>query len=158
MAVTEQIKGAYTHVLGHLVKHGRAPHYSEISSHLGITPDEARELQRDTAEAGPVAGCWLATDTDHVESWAPFSNVPSNYWVSVDGVQRWYGQCGMESLAIRWLFPGQEVLIETLCLDCGEPIRVRMRDEELLEVSPEDAVGYMTSPFALWREGSSAFN
>ena len=64
----------------------------------------------------------------------------------------------MESLAVRWLFPGQEVVVESRCLDCGDRIRVRMRDDELLEISPEAAVGYMPSPFSRSRAGSGAFN
>lgn len=64
----------------------------------------------------------------------------------------------MESLAVRWLFPGQEIQIDTVCLDCGEPIRIRLRDEEIIEIEPESTVGYMLSPFAQWREGSGAFN
>ena len=36
-------------------------------------------------------------------------------------------------LAVRWLFPGTEINIETRCLDLGEPIRIRMRDEEILK-------------------------
>jgi hypothetical protein len=64
----------------------------------------------------------------------------------------------MEVLAVRWLFPGQEVRIETRCLDCGESIRVRTRDEEILEIYPESAVGYMPSPFARSRAGSAAYN
>ena len=64
----------------------------------------------------------------------------------------------MESLAVRWLFPGQEGVVESCCLDCGGSIRVRARDEEILEVNPETAVGYMPSPFAASRVGSAAFN
>ncbi len=64
----------------------------------------------------------------------------------------------MEMLAVRWLFPGQEVAVETRCLDCGDSIRIRTRDEEILEIDPESAVGYMPSPFAGSRMGSGAFN
>ncbi len=64
----------------------------------------------------------------------------------------------MEVLAVRWLFPGQEVQVETRCLDCGEPIRVVIRDQEILDIDPETAVGYMPSPFARSRAGSGAFN
>ena len=64
----------------------------------------------------------------------------------------------MESLAVRWLFPGKEVVVESRCLDCAGSIRLRMRDEEILEVQPEPAVGYMPSPFAASRVGSAAFN
>ncbi len=64
----------------------------------------------------------------------------------------------MESLAVRWLFLGKDVLVESRCLDCGGSIRVRTRDEEILEIDPETAVGYMPSPFAASRVGSAAFN
>ena len=59
---------------------------------------------------------------------------------------------------MRWLFPGQEVLIESRCLDCGELIRIRTLDNEVLEIDPETAVGYMPSPFATSRAGTGAFN
>jgi hypothetical protein len=49
-------------------------------------------VQRAAVEAAPLASCWLAQDTDYIESWAPFSNVPTHYLISVDGIQKWYGQ------------------------------------------------------------------
>jgi hypothetical protein len=64
----------------------------------------------------------------------------------------------MEVLAVRWLMPGREILIETTCLDCGEPIRIRMRDDEILEIDPPTAVCYQMSPYAKWRAGSGSFN
>ena len=51
-------------------------------------------------------------------------------------------------LAVRWLFPGKEVRIDTRCLDCGQPILVRMRDEDILEVSPPTTVGHINITFA----------
>jgi hypothetical protein len=64
----------------------------------------------------------------------------------------------MEVLAVRWLFPGREVVVDTRCLDCGDSIRVRTRDEQILAIEPESAVGYMPSPFTRSRAGSGAFN
>lgn len=64
----------------------------------------------------------------------------------------------MEVLAVRWLMPGKEIRIETTCLDCGEPILIRMRADRILEIDPSSAVCYLMSPFAKWREGSGAFN
>jgi len=154
----EMTQRAFTTILEHFVAMGRAPHYSELAQALNIGVQEAREVQLAAVEASPIASCWLAHDTDHIESWAPFSNVPTQYFISVDGVQKWYGQCGMEVLAVRWLFPGQEVAVDTRCLDCGDSIRVRTRDEQVLEIEPESAVGYMPSPFARSRAGSGAFN
>jgi hypothetical protein len=64
----------------------------------------------------------------------------------------------MEVLAVRWLFPDREVTVQTRCLDCGDPIRVRTRNDEILEIDPEATVGYQPSPFARSRTGSAAFN
>jgi len=92
LSSTDSIKSAYTEILRHFLEHGRAPHYSELARSLELSIDDARELQRDTAEAGPVDGCWLTHDSDYIESWAPFSNVPTHFRISVDGIDRWFGQ------------------------------------------------------------------
>lgn len=158
MTDQETTQRAFTTILEHLVATGRAPHYTELAELLHIGVQEARDAQRAAVDASPIAGCWTAHDTDYIESWAPFSNIPTHYLISVDGIQKWYAQCGMEALAVRWLFPGQEVMVDTRCLDCGESIRVRTRDEIILEVDPESAMGYMPSPFARSRAGSGAYN
>ena len=49
---------------------------------------------------------------------------------------------------MRRLFPGSEVRLDTRCLDCGQPIVVRMRDEEILEVDPPTTVGHINVPFS----------
>ena len=56
-----------------------------------------------------------------------------------------------------WFFPGSEVRLETVCLDCGEPIRVRMRDEEILEVDPPTTVGHMNVPLSKVLAGEATF-
>jgi hypothetical protein len=86
------VQQAYTKILEGFVADGRAPHYTELADDLGVSPDAARELQREAADAAPAATCWLAHDTDHIESWAPFSNVPTHIRLSVDGISKWYGQ------------------------------------------------------------------
>ena len=43
---------------------------------------------------------------------------------------------------MRWHFTGQTVRVEAPCLDCGEPIVIEMRDEEIVSVEPESVVGY----------------
>ena len=92
MTDRDLVQEAFTTILEHFVATGRAPHYSELAGALDVGMDAARELQRAAAEAAPAATCWLAHDTDHIESWAPFSNVPTHFLVSVDGLQKWYGQ------------------------------------------------------------------
>ena len=55
-------------------------------------------------------------------------------------------------LAVSWLYPGKEVRIDCPCLDCGEPIQVRMRDGEIIGSSPEEIVAHSKLPFSKWRE------
>ena len=92
MANGQMTQVAYTAILEHFVQTGRAPHYTELAGAVDVDIAEARELQRAAASAAPAESCWLAHDTDHIESWAPFSNVPTHYLISVDGIQKWYGQ------------------------------------------------------------------
>ena len=81
---------SYTAVIEHFIKTGRAPHYTELAITLGVPVEEGRLAQHKAAEAS--LACWFVKDTDYVESWAPFSNVPTHYLVSVEGEQKWYGQ------------------------------------------------------------------
>ena len=89
MADATLVQQAYTTILQHIIQTGRAPHYAELAATLEMTPDEARELQKEAAEAG--VGCWLIEGTDYIESWAPFSNVPNQYQLTVEGKQKWHG-------------------------------------------------------------------
>ena len=90
MAEATLVQRAYTAVVEHFIRTGRAPHFTELAETLGLQPDEARAVQREAAEAADA--CWLVQDTDYIESWPPFSNVPTHYLVTVEGEQKWYGQ------------------------------------------------------------------
>ena len=81
---------AYTAVVENFIKTGRAPHFTELAERLNLTPEEARQIQHKAAES--AIACWFVKDTDYVESWAPFSNVPTHHRISVQGEQKWYGQ------------------------------------------------------------------
>ena len=84
------VQRAYTAVIEHFAKTGRAPHYTELATTLGVSPEEARQVQHKAAESS--LACWFVQDADYVESWAPFSNVPTHHLVTIEGEQKWYGQ------------------------------------------------------------------
>ena len=90
MTEASLVQRAYTMVLKHFMQTGRAPHYTELAEALGVTTDEANRLQREAAQAS--VGCWLVEGTDYIESWAPFSNIPTQYLLTIEGQQKWYGQ------------------------------------------------------------------
>ncbi len=90
MEETTSVQRAYTAVVEHFVKTGRAPHYIELAATLRLRPEEARQVQHKAAESS--IACWFIKDTDYVESWAPFSNIPNHFLVTIKGDQKWYGQ------------------------------------------------------------------
>jgi hypothetical protein len=140
----ESLARVYHLILTSFVREGRAPHYAELAGILGIGVEEARPLQRALlALGGPH---WAHPGTDLVAGFAPFSNIATHYRVSVGGEQRWFAQCGMESLAVSWLFPGREVRIDAPCLCCGEPMALRMRDGIVLDADPATLVGHINHP------------
>ncbi len=91
MAEPQLLAGMYHAVMSGTVRDGRAPHYTELATELGLSPEQAREALHDLARAG-VPGFWLQPGTDLIASPAPFSNIPTQYLISVEGEQKWYGQ------------------------------------------------------------------
>ena len=76
--------------LSALVRDGRAPHYTQLAKEIGVSVEDGRDALRDLVATG-VPAIWLHAG-DYIASFAPFSNIPTHIEVSVDGVQKWYGQ------------------------------------------------------------------
>jgi hypothetical protein len=131
-----------------MVETGQAPHYTEIAAELGVPVEEGRKALHELFAAG-IPG-WLFPNTDLIASFAPFNNLPTQYRITIEGQQKWFGQWGFESLAVCWLFPGKKVQINSPCLDCGEPIQVEIKDGVILRVEPMDVMGYVAVPFWKW--------
>jgi len=139
----------YHQVLAGYVEAGVAPHYLEIAKTLDWPADHARAVLHEVVGVGlPV---WLHPGTDLIASFAPFSSLPTLYRISIDGAPHGYAQCGLESLALSWLFPDREVRIDSLCPDCGEPISLVMSGGELLSISPDSVVTHTNVPVSKWR-------
>ena len=77
-------------IMKRMVESGQAPHYTEIAAELRIPVEEGRKVLRDLFAAG-VPG-WLFPDTDLITSFAPFNNLPTQYQITIDGQQKWFGQ------------------------------------------------------------------
>ena len=92
MASLEERQMVHQNVLRHFIKTGRAPHYTEMAEALGIAPENARQIIRDTTAESPFSFAWITPETDYIASWAPFSSQPNHNLISVEGVQKWYGQ------------------------------------------------------------------
>jgi hypothetical protein len=77
-------------IMKRMVATGVAPHYTEIASELGLSMEEGRKVVHDLFAAG-IPG-WLFPGTSFIISFAPFNNLPTQYRITVDGQQKWFGQ------------------------------------------------------------------
>jgi hypothetical protein len=150
MPKATQLDRTYHYILETIVACGQAPHYTEIARNFSVPPDEGKRMLHDLMAAGlPI---WLHPSTDLIASFAPFNNLPTHYRVTVDREQKWFAQCGLESLAISWLFPGKAVEIEAPCLCSGDMLHVAMRDGVIECEEPAGLCLYFNIPYRKWRD------
>jgi alkylmercury lyase-like protein len=148
MVAATQLDRTHHFILETFVERGYAPHYTEIARRFGVAPEEGKRLLHELMDSGlPM---WVHPGTDLIASVAPFSNLPTQYRITVDGRPGWFGQCGFASLAATWVFPGKTVQIDSPCLDCGEPLRIVVRDGIIERLEPEGIAGYVDVPFGRW--------
>jgi hypothetical protein len=90
MAEAELLDRAHAAIMRRFIATGQAPHYTELARELGLSMEEGRRLLPELMAAG-IPG-WLHPDTDYIVSFPPFHNLPTQYRVSVEGEQKWFGQ------------------------------------------------------------------
>ena len=81
----------YHVIITRLVETGQAPHYTEIAAEVGVSVEDARRALHELMSKG-IPGMWLFPETDYISSFAPFSNLPTQYRIAVDGEEKWFGQ------------------------------------------------------------------
>ena len=81
---------AFHVIMKRMVETGQAPFYTELAAALGLSVEEGRKILHDLFSSG-IPG-WLYPRTDLIVSFAPFSNLPTQYRITVDGQQKWFGQ------------------------------------------------------------------
>ena len=90
MSEPSRLDKTFSIIMRRMVKTGRAPFYTEIATELGVSLEEGRKALHDLFEAGVDE--WLFPNTDYIASFAPFSNLPTQYRITIDGQQKWFGQ------------------------------------------------------------------
>jgi hypothetical protein len=90
MGALELLDKAFQIIMEHMAESGQAPHYTEVARDLGLSMEEGREVVHKLFESG-VPG-WLFPNTSLIASFAPFNNLPTQYRITIDGQQKWFGQ------------------------------------------------------------------
>ena len=87
---TVELNKTFNFIMRTLVETGRAPHYTDVARELGVSVEKGRKSVHALFAAG-VAG-WLYPGGDQIVSFAPFNNLPTQFLITVDGQQKWFGQ------------------------------------------------------------------
>ena len=91
MSKPSELNQTFHIIVEKMIATGQAPQYTEIATALGVSSEEGRKALRKLFSTLGFPG-WLDPKTDDVVSFAPFNNVPTNYCLTIDGIQKWYGQ------------------------------------------------------------------
>jgi hypothetical protein len=113
------------------VEDGRAPAADEVARAAGLTVDAVQAGFRRLHDAHALV---LNPATTEIRMANPFSAVPSAYRVRADG-RWWYAICAWDAFGVCAAL-GVDGRIETSCPDCGEPLRVEVRDRRPGDESP----------------------
>lgn len=89
MADIHQLDRVHHFIMETFVKTGHAPHYTDIARAFEICPDAGKSLLHELMDAG-LGAAWLHPNTDFIVTFGPFSNLPTQYRITVDGHQKWF--------------------------------------------------------------------
>ena len=90
MAEITQSDKTFTYIIKSMMKTGQAPFYTEIAAKLGVSVEEGRNALNNLLGVG-IPG-WVFPNTNYIASFAPFSNLPTQYRITIGGQRRWFGQ------------------------------------------------------------------
>ncbi len=90
MSELNQIDKTFSFIIRRMVETGQAPFYTEIAHELGVCVEEGRKALHFLFRTGIAA--WVFPNTDYIASISPFSNLPTQYRITIEGQQKWFGQ------------------------------------------------------------------
>ena len=124
------------------VELGQAPSAEEVAERASTTEDDVVEGWRRLHDQHAVV---LDAATGALRMANPFSAVPTAY--RVHAVDRWwYANCAWDAFGICAALQADGT-IEASCADCGEPLRVEVRDGR---ADDESLVFHCLVPAAQW--------
>ena len=90
MIEESQMDKTFSFILKRMVKTGQAPFYTEIAAKLGVSVEDGRKALHDLF--GAAIAVWLFPNTNYIVAFPPFSNLPTQYRITIEGQQKWFGQ------------------------------------------------------------------
>lgn len=139
-------------IMAEVLGRGTAPSIGELLIEFSMSEEELAPLLRDLEGAICVA----RQDEEHAASGTfqdevltepqpplgelvyarPFATFKNHYAITVGDQQKWYAECAVEACAISGQFPGAEVIVDSVCRQTKQPVRLIGRDGLLVDYSP----------------------
>lgn len=91
MSKSRDLTKTFHIIIERMIATGQAPNYTEIAAKLGVHPLEGQKALHKLFSTLGFPG-WFYPKTDTIMSFAPFSNVPNNHRLTIEGEQKWFGQ------------------------------------------------------------------
>ena len=91
MPESSELNNTFHFIMERLIATGKAPDYTAIAVELGVAPAEGQKALRKVFSSFGFPG-WFYPDTDTIMSFPPFNIEPTNYHLTIDGEQKWFGQ------------------------------------------------------------------
>ena len=90
MSELSQLDRTFFFIMKRMMETGQAPFYTEIAAELGVSVEEGRKALNELLKTGISA--WVFPNTNYIASFSPFSNLPTQYRITIEGEQKWFGQ------------------------------------------------------------------
>lgn len=122
---------------------GRAPWPREIARALNMSePDVNRALDALSEQEFPCGRIERAHQSDRIVFAWPFSNVPTEYVVKIQGSKPVYGRCAIDALGVSAMY-GKPVEIDATSVSTDAPIRITVNGSRVERADPSDAVAWV---------------
>jgi hypothetical protein len=90
MSELSQLDRTFSFIMKRMMETGQAPFYTEIAAELGVPVEEGLKALHGVFGAG-IPG-WVYPKTNYIASCAPFNNLPTQYRITIQRQQKWFGQ------------------------------------------------------------------
>jgi hypothetical protein len=130
------------HVYERFLEAGRPPTHEETAVALGIDIERAADAYLRLAEQRVLV---LAPGTLAIWMAAPFSAVPTAFWVETPRGSYW-GNCIWDAFGVVAMAGGTGV-VSTTCQDCGDDMRLEVSGFELM---PTEGIAHFAVPARDW--------
>ena len=137
--------GIRNHLYASFVHDGSAQTPAEAAAALGLDAADAEAAFSRLHDAHALV---LEPESTRIRMLNPFSAVPTPHRVEAGG-RTWFANCAWDSLGIPAALH-ENGTIDSECPDCGAPIRLEVRDGELVE--GRDLLVHFVVPARRWWE------